>query len=705
MRTLGLILILVMVMAMGAGAQKYVRPAADGGNDANSGDDWDNAYATIGQAISVAATDIRVALGSYTLSAPLVLPQTVSITGGYDPATDTRAPDPSSLATLSVLDGGGAVDHAVDATFGGAGSWAVVIDGMAIQNFNADGAGNDASGAGIIFSGGAGAIQNCRFQSNTATTDGGGIFFLGTFWGDSSVTNCTFVDNTAGNRGGAIAVDYGLWNAIVFSGCTFTGNNGGYGGAISHYYGNVGVDVVDSVFTENTAATDLGGAVFFEGATADYTNCVFWNNGTYYSGGIYAGVGASTATNANLTNCTFSNSQVAAQWTSGSAVATANVRNCIAYDHPEALAAWSGAVTNAWDSCVQGGNYNDISGNFSDDPLFADSGTGDLRITGGSPCLDLADAGWAPAADIRGVARPVGAGSDIGAYEYFGPSAPDLLAASDLGVADDDDLTSDVTPDFEGTGVDGTTVTLSSDVDGAVGSAVVASGAWTVTASTLTAGVHQVTASAVDTGGSGLTSVPSTALAVTIDDTGPNCTAITPSEILVADQVDFYVDFDGDVVNFDAASDLVINESGGVAHGGVLVTSTSAFEYTVYFTGLSGNGTLSIAVSTGSDVQDAAGNALDSSVTSANVTVDNGGDLDHDGMPDDWEELYGFDPLDPDDADFDYDNDGRTNLQEYLDGSDPTNPASRLPVAGVAGLLVLFAIVGAAGVTATRRRN
>jgi hypothetical protein len=47
-------------------------------------------------------------------------------------------------------------------------------------------------------------------------------------------------------------------------------------------------------------------------------------------------------------------------------------------------------------------------------------------------------------------------------------------------------------------------------------------------------------------------------------------------------------------------------------------------------------------------------------------------DDDNDGMPDDWELDYGFDPKDPSDADEDADGDGKKNLDEYLDGTDPT---------------------------------
>jgi Zn-dependent metalloprotease/streptogramin lyase len=53
-------------------------------------------------------------------------------------------------------------------------------------------------------------------------------------------------------------------------------------------------------------------------------------------------------------------------------------------------------------------------------------------------------------------------------------------------------------------------------------------------------------------------------------------------------------------------------------------------------------------------------------------------DTDGDGMPDGWEVDYGFDPL-ADDAAGDLDGDGWTNLQEYEEGSDPTDPASVPP--------------------------
>ena len=46
-------------------------------------------------------------------------------------------------------------------------------------------------------------------------------------------------------------------------------------------------------------------------------------------------------------------------------------------------------------------------------------------------------------------------------------------------------------------------------------------------------------------------------------------------------------------------------------------------------------------------------------------------DTDNDGMADWWEEKYGFNRFDPNDAENDTDGDGYTNIEEYAAGTSP----------------------------------
>ena len=93
---------------------------------------------------------------------------------------------------------------------------------------------------------------------------------------------------------------------------------------------------------------------------------------------------------------------------------------------------------------------------------------------------------------------------------------PNLTDASDTGISNTDDITSDDTPTFQGTASStGNTVVVSSSLNGTLGSVVAgAGGSWTFTSPTLNEGVHQITV--VVNGGE--TSDP---LVITIDTTAP----------------------------------------------------------------------------------------------------------------------------------------------------------------------------------------
>ena len=85
----------------------------------------------------------------------------------------------------------------------------------------------------------------------------------------------------------------------------------------------------------------------------------------------------------------------------------------------------------------------------------------------------------------------------------------------------------------------------------------------------------------------------------------------------------------------------------------------------------------------------------------ANFDGDTLGDIcdpddDNDQMPDDWETLYGLNPLDASDATGDLDGDGILNLDEYLGGTNPKVADmidAEIPLLPPWGILVLAGLL------------
>jgi len=116
----------------------------------------------------------------------------------------------------------------------------------------------------------------------------------------------------------------------------------------------------------------------------------------------------------------------------------------------------------------------------------------------------------------------------------------------------------------------------------------------------------------------------STTDTVTVDTTPPTAavTAATPSPTN-SDTVSFLVNFSENVSAFDAEDDLDIGRTGTLAYTGVTILGGPR-DFTVSFTGVYGDGDLSLALHTGlaTDVVDSVGHPLSSS-GQATVSIDN----------------------------------------------------------------------------------
>jgi hypothetical protein len=197
------------------------------------------------------------------------------------------------------------------------------------------------------------------------------------------------------------------------------------------------------------------------------------------------------------------------------------------------------------------------------------------------------------------------------------PSAPDLATASDTGVSGTDNLTTNSTPVFSGTGAEaGATVTLF-DTDGTtvLGTAVAAAGgAWSITSSALAAGAHTVTAKQTDLAGNA--SAASAALTITVDKSAPTFdTKLAASEDFTSVEVSGASLNGAD--NFSKQSSLVVSSAtfksatGFVAGDVSIVVAGGKATVTPLAGAANKNGSIVLAVA----MQDEAGNATTQDVT------------------------------------------------------------------------------------------
>ena len=153
----------------------------------------------------------------------------------------------------------------------------------------------------------------------------------------------------------------------------------------------------------NSAGLSGGGAYY-----AKLYNCLLvGNTGGWQAGGAYAG---------SLGNCTIVSNYSGSNG-GGGVKDTDGLTNCISWGNDKA-----DNTPRPTYSCGQGASYNSGS-NFTNNPQFVDSASGNYRLRKESPCVNTGTNGtWTTGAfDLDGRPRVRDGTVDRGCYEYINP--------------------------------------------------------------------------------------------------------------------------------------------------------------------------------------------------------------------------------------------------------------------------------------------
>ena len=406
MRKLLLLLTLCMATLCASAAIIYVQP---NGSNSNDGSSWATAKKTIagGFEAATAGDEIQVAEGIYYEQ--VSLPDGVALKGGYNAATGERdidkyetILDASNLASNSYF----IVKYTAYPTS------PILLEGFTIQNSN-----SSAWGTGTMFMRGNMTVNRCYFRNckSTNADAGAGAIFMENDAAPNApvVSNCIF-EMCEGIKGAAIynSNDHGIIENCIFRGCKGTR-------AVVRVYKAGGIMRNCLLYNNTLIETGAKGAIENNGTVI---NCTVCNNYSNEYAGIYTSSGGKTY------NCVFWGNKSAENFT----------------EKPNYLSSSSAAAGNVADigtssskfisTKLAADNYAEGGPNFGNPTAFIGVPTNNSEIlamqyadfslsAGSAALLDLGDAAQAPATDIIGVARPIGAGVDVGAYEYD-PNAP-----------------------------------------------------------------------------------------------------------------------------------------------------------------------------------------------------------------------------------------------------------------------------------------
>jgi predicted outer membrane repeat protein len=360
--------------AQALSATWYAKPAATGSGNCSS---WANAC-SLQKALADApnGTEIWVMQGTHKpttvtsdRTATFQLKDGVAIYGGFAGTETSRsARNPASRPTILSGDIGVESYKADNSYHVVKGASGATLDGFIITLGCANSTTPpDGYGGGIYNTAASPALSNLIINDNTAFY-GGGIYNSAS---SPVLTNSTLSNNTAVDYGGGME----NWNnsSPQVTNVTFSGNTAFEGGGMQNWFSNP--TITNATFSGNSA-TDAGGGIHsWSESVPQVRNTILWGNTA-----VLAGSGQVYDETPNNTVLSYNVLQ-------GPCPAGAVCSHLVTTD-PKL-----GTLGN-------NGGY-----------------TPTIPLLPGSSALNTADQGLCPAFDQRGVARPQGAGCDIGAYE------------------------------------------------------------------------------------------------------------------------------------------------------------------------------------------------------------------------------------------------------------------------------------------------
>jgi hypothetical protein len=275
-------------------------------------------------------------------------------------------------------------------------------------------------------------LHELEVADGAAAPQGGGILNYGTLNLDRVVVR----DNTE-NSAGPANFEFGGGGIYNGSGATLNltdstvANNVSVNQPAGGIYGFFGstINITRSAVTGNLSGDVAGGLRSLGNATV--VNSTFSGNVStaWHGGGIFHTDGQLT-----VTNSTFAENIAPAGTASGILVATfgapanATLADNVIEGNGGAFACaieggGAATITSGGHNVISDGSCNPVATDLSNtDALLgplADNGGPTLThaLQAGSPAIDAANAAICPATDQRGIARPQGAGCDVGAYE------------------------------------------------------------------------------------------------------------------------------------------------------------------------------------------------------------------------------------------------------------------------------------------------